>query len=198
MTITSQSIETVVELFASLPSIGRKTAQRLAFHILKEPEEFSVKFGEAMLAMKKNVHLCSSCFTFTESNPCSICSSQRRDRSIICVVEQPTDVMVIEKTSEYKGLYHVLHGAINPLEGITPQDIRIQELIGRLGPDVNEVILALNPNVEGEVTTQYLARIIKPINITVTRIARGIPIGSELEYADEATLSRAFEGRIPF
>lgn len=198
MIITSQSIEAVVEMFATLPSIGRKTAQRLAFHILRQPEEFIKQFGESMVTMKQTVHLCSMCFNFTESDPCSICMSPKRDRSILCVVEQPTDVMVLEKTSEFKGLYHVLHGTINPLEGINPQDLKISELISRINPDVQEIILAINPTVEGEVTTQYLARLIKPIGVTVSRIARGIPIGSELEYADEATLSRALEGRIEF
>jgi recombination protein RecR len=198
MAYTPSSIEALVEMFASLPSIGRKTAQRLAFHILRQPEEYTSRFTEAMIHMKKAVRLCSVCYNFTEADPCPICSSDKRDKTMICVVEEPNDVFVIEKTSEYKGLYHVLHGAINPLEGIRPEDLKITELISRLGPQVQEIILALDPNVEGEVTTQYLARMIKPLNITVSRIARGIPIGSELEFADEATLSRALQGRLQF
>jgi recombination protein RecR len=146
--------------------------------------------------MKESVHSCSVCFTYTEHDPCPICSSERRDRTVICVVEQPTDVLIIERMSEFKGLYHVLHGNINPLEGINPDDLKIRELIARLNSNVTEIILALNPTVEGEVTMQYLARMIKPLDIIVSRPARGIPIGSELEYTDEATLSKALESRI--
>lgn len=196
MNVQSEAIESVVEHFASLPSIGRKTAQRLAFYLLRQSDEFIRSFGSSMIRMKEMVHTCSVCFTYTELDPCPICSSEKRDISVICVVEQPTDVLIIERMSEFKGLYHVLHGNINPLEGITPDDLKIRELIARLSPEVTEIILALNPTVEGEVTMQYIARMIKPLDITVSRPARGIPIGSELEYTDEATLSKALESRI--
>ncbi|HRE56352.1 MAG TPA: recombination mediator RecR [Candidatus Kapabacteria bacterium] len=196
MHYTSESIETVVELFTSLPSIGRKTAQRLTFYLLRQPRETVDKFSSALQDLKNNVRFCSHCFNFTEQDPCVICTSQKRDKSTICVVEDPNDVLAIEKTGEYKGLYHVLHGALNPLDGIGPNDLKIKELIARLNTDVQEIILALNPNVEGEVTTQYLAKITSQLDIKTTRIARGIPIGSDLEFADEATLSRALEGRI--
>ncbi len=195
MIYTSESIEKVVELFATLPTIGRKTAQRLCYHLLRQPEEFIEKFSGSLLELKKNVKLCSSCFNYTETDPCRICSSPKREHNIICVVEEPNDVMAIEKTSEYFGLYHVLHGSLNPLDGIGPEELKIRELIARL-QGVDEVILALNPSVEGEVTTQYLSKMIKPLDIKLTRIARGIPIGSDLEFADDATISRALEGRI--
>jgi len=196
MNVQSEAIEAVVEHFASLPSIGRKTAQRLAFYLLRQSDEFIHSFASSLIRMKESVHSCSICFTYTEHDPCPICSSEKRDRSVICVVEQPTDVLIIERMSEFKGLYHVLHGNINPLEGIHPDDLKIRELIMRLNQEVKEIILALNPTVEGEVTMQYLARLIKPLDIIVSRPARGIPIGSELEYTDEATLSKALESRI--
>ena len=196
MNVQSEAIEAVVEHFASLPSIGRKTAQRLAFFLLRQSDEFIHSFATSLIRMKESVHSCSVCFTYTEHDPCPICSSERRDRTVISVVEQPTDVLIIERMSEFKGLYHVLHGNINPLEGINPDDLKIRELIARLHSNVQEIILALNPTVEGEVTMQYLARMIKPLEIIVSRPARGIPIGSELEYTDEATLSKALESRI--
>lgn len=196
MIYTSESIEKVVSMFSSLPTIGRKTAQRLAFHILKQDEKFAKDFAEALVTLKKNVKLCSVCYNYTEQDPCPICTSQKRDKSIICVVESPTDVMAIEKTNEFFGLYHVLHGALNPLENINANDLKIIELIARLNLEVNEVILALNPTVEGEVTTQYITNQVKPLGKKISRIARGIPIGSDLEFADEATLSRALQGRI--
>ncbi|MFN8358864.1 MAG: recombination mediator RecR [Candidatus Kapaibacterium sp.] len=196
MQFTSESIETVVEMFSSLPSIGRKTAQRLTYHLLKQPGEFVDKFSNSLVHMKKNVRFCSVCFNFTEKNPCPICSSPKRNRTIICVVEEPNDVLAVEKTSEFTGMYHVLHGAMNPLEGIGPNDLKIRELVARITDEVEEVILALDPNVEGEVTTQYLSKLLKPLGVKVSRIARGVPIGSDLEFADEATLSRAMEGRI--
>ena len=196
MSLQSEAIEAVVEHFASLPSIGRKTAQRLAFYLLRQSDEFIQTFGTSLIHMKETVQSCSVCFTYTEKDPCPICSSQKRDHSIICVVEQPTDVFIIERMSEFKGVFHVLHGNINPLEGISPDDLKIRELITRLSSEVKEVILALNPTVEGEVTMQYLARMIKPFDIIVSRPARGIPIGSELEYTDEATLSKALQARI--
>jgi len=196
MIYTSESIEKVVSLFASLPTIGRKTAQRLAFHLLKQDEKFAKDFAEALIQLKQNVKLCSVCFNYTEKDPCPICTSPKRDKSTICVVESPTDVMAIEKTNEYFGFYHVLHGALNPLENINANDLKIIELVSRLNIDVHEIILALNPTVEGEVTTQYINNQIKPLGKKISRIARGIPIGSDLEFADEATLSRALQGRI--
>jgi recombination protein RecR len=195
MHYTSKSIEKLVESFASLPSIGRKTAQRLTFFLLRQPDEYVKKFAEALSSLKENVTFCSVCYNYTEQDPCPICSSPKRDKSVICVVEEPTDVLAIEKTNEFFGVYHVLHGAINPLEGISPEELKIKELLRRLD-GVKEIILALNPSVEGEVTIQYLARLIKPLNLKVSRIASGVPMGSSLEFTDEATLSRALYGRI--
>lgn len=197
MHYTSESIEAVVEMFTSLPSIGRKTAQRLTFYLLRQPRETVDRFSAALQDLKNNVRFCSVCYNFTEHDPCGICTSKKRDATIICVVEDPNDVLAIEKTSEYRGLYHVLHGALNPLDGVGPNELKIKELLSRMNNNINEVILALNPNVEGEVTTQYLAKLLGQLSIKTTRIARGVPIGSDLEFADEATLSRALEGRIP-
>lgn len=194
---SSESIEQVVEQFASLPTIGRKTARRLAFHLLRMPAEQVELFAKTMITMRNNVRECNVCHTFTDQETCGICSNPKRLHTMICVVEQPTDVMAIERTGDYRGLYHVLHGALNPLEGIGPADIRVRELIARFSADTEEIILALNASVEGEVTTQYIAKMASPIGIKITRIARGIPVGSDLEFADEATLARAFEGRVP-
>lgn len=194
MIYTSDSIEKVVEIFSTLPTIGKKTAQRLTYHLLKQPEELKQKFSEAILGLS-NVTLCSQCFNYTEQDPCSICSSHKRHTNTICVVEEPNDVLAIEKTSEYFGLYHVLHGTLNPLDDVTADDLKIKELLSRL-MDVDEVILALNPSVEGEVTIQYLTKLIRPLDIKISRIASGIPMGSDIEFADEATLSRALEGRV--
>lgn len=195
MQYTSKSIERLVEILSSLPTIGRKTAQRLTFHLLRQPNEFIDKFSEALLDLKKNVHFCSICYNYTDSDPCPICSSDKRDTSIVCVVEEPNDVFAIEKTKEFKGLYHVLHGTLNPLEGVRLEDLKVKELLERVS-NVKEVILALNPSVEGEVTTQYIAKLLKPLGIKTTRIARGLPVGSDLEFADDATISRALEGRV--
>ncbi len=191
------SIETVVELFSSLPTIGKKTARRLAFHLLKQPKADVERFASAMVQMRTSVQECTSCHTFTDREICLICASEKRDRTVICVVEQPTDVMAVERTGDFRGVYHVLHGALNPLDGVGPDDIRLQALMARLGPSISEVILALNPTVEGEVTTQYISRMVSPLQISVTRIARGVPVGADLEFADDATLARALEGRIP-
>ncbi len=196
MLCTSESIEQLIEEFAQLPSIGRKTAQRLALHLLKMPREEVVKFAKAMVDVKDKVRYCSTCFNITESDPCSICSSPKRNRKTICVVEEPNDVIAVEKTHEFNGLYHVLGGALSPLDGIGPEDLKVKELLSRLSNDIDEIILALNPNVEGETTTLYLAKLLKPLSIKTTRIARGLPIGSDLEFADEATLTRALEGRV--
>ncbi|GIV54100.1 MAG: recombination protein RecR [Candidatus Kapaibacterium sp.] len=196
MTIYSPSIERAIEALSSLPTIGRKSAQRLVFHLLRQPRESVERLAHALIELKANVRYCSVCYTFTEQDPCSICTSQSRQRSIICVVEQPSDVFAIERTGEYRGLYHVLHGTLDPLQGITAEQLKIEPLLERLRDGgVEEVILALNPTVEGEVTTHYLAKLIAPLGITITRIARGVPVGMDLEFADEATLSRALAGR---
>lgn len=194
MVYTSDSIEKLVEVFSTLPSIGKKTAQRLTYYLLRQPPEFIDKFSDSLLELKKNVKLCTVCFNYTETDPCRICSSPKRDHNVICVVEEPNDVLAIEKTNDFYGFYHVLHGVLSPLEGISPEDLKINDLVSRIN-GVQEVILALNPSVEGEVTTQYIAKMLKPLNIKITRIARGVPVGSSLEFTDEATLSRAISGR---
>lgn len=201
MRYTSAAIEALIEEFAKLPGIGRKTAQRLAMHILHEqPEEVS-KLSRALMDIKEQVISCSICQNVTDKgdDPCSICRGSNRDRSVICVVESPTDVLAFEKTAQFRGLYHVLHGVISPLDGIGPDDIRIRELLARLSPEdgskVSEIIMALSPTVEGETTVLYISRLLKPLGVEVTKIARGIPVGAELEFIDEATLSRALEGR---
>jgi recombination protein RecR len=195
MLYTSESIEKVVELLSAFPSIGKKTAQRLTFFLLRQNQEFIDKLSKGLLDLKKNVKFCSLCFNYTESEICPICSSQKRNKTMLCVVEEPNDVVAIEKTGDFFGLYHVLHGAINPLDNINANDIKITELVQRMG-EVEEVILALNPSIEGEVTTQYIAKLLRPLQVKVTRIARGMPIGTELEFVDEATISRALEGRV--
>jgi recombination protein RecR len=197
MFYTAESIEQLAEKFAQLPGIGRKTAHRLALHVLKMSQDEVEMLAKALINVKNRVRYCSVCSNITEKDPCAICSNTKRERSYICVVEEPHDVLAIERTHEFKGLYHVLGGALSPLDGIGPDDLRIKELIQRIsGGSVEEVILALNPNVEGEATTLYLSRLLKPLELKVTRIARGLPVGSNLEFADEATLSRALEGRI--
>ena len=197
MIFTAESVEQLTEQFAQLPGIGRKTAHRLALYVVKMTREDVVTFAKALVNVKDKVRYCSLCSNITESDPCLICSNTKRDRSLICVVEQPTDVLALERTNEFKGLYHVLGGALSPLDGVGPEDLRIKELLQRLSNAiVDEVILALNPNVEGEATTLYLSKLLKPLGMKVTRIARGLPVGTDLEYADEATLSRALEGRI--
>ena len=197
MFYTAESIEQLAEQFAQLPGIGRKTAHRLALFVLKMSREYVVTLAKALVNVKDKVRYCSICSNITESDPCAICANSKRERSFICVVEEPHDVLAIEKTHEFKGLYHVLGGSLSPLDGIGPDDLKIKELLQRIsnGP-IDEVILALNPNVEGEATTLYLSQLLKPLGIKVTRIARGLPVGSNLEFADEATLSRAIEGRI--
>jgi recombination protein RecR len=197
MFYTAESVEQLAEHFAQLPGIGRKTAHRLALYVLKMPRDEVVTLAKALVDVKDKVRYCSVCANITEADPCAICSNSKRDRSSICVVEEPHDVLAIEKTHEFKGLYHVLGGALSPLDGIGPDDLKIKELLQRLSRSaIEEVILALNPNVEGEATTLYLSKLIKPLSAKVTRIARGLPVGSDLEFADEATLSRALEGRI--
>jgi recombination protein RecR len=197
MFYTAESIEQLAEQFAQLPGIGRKTAQRLALYVLKMSRDEVVTMAKALVNVKDKVRYCSICANITETDPCAICSNTKRDRSFICIVEEPHDVLAIEKTNEFKGLYHVLGGALSPLDGIGPEELKIKELLQRLSTSsIEEIILALNPNVEGETTTLYLSRLLKPLGIKVTRIARGLPVGSDLEFADEATLSRAFEGRV--
>ncbi len=197
MFYTAESIEQLAEQFAQLPGIGRKTAQRLALYVLKMSRDEVVTMAKALVNVKDKVRYCTICSNITETDPCAICSNTKRERSSICVVEEPHDVLAIEKTNEFKGLYHVLGGALSPLDGIGPDELKIKELLQRISTStIEEIILALNPNVEGETTTLYLSRLLKPLGIKVTRIARGLPVGSDLEFADEATLSRAFEGRI--
>ncbi len=196
MFYTAESIENLAEQFSRLPGIGRKTAHRLALFVLKMTREEVTTLAKALIDVKDKVRYCSVCSNITETDPCGVCSNPKRDRTSICVVEEPNDVLAIEKTNEFKGLYHVLGGALSPLDGIGPEDLRIKELLRRMENDIEEVILALNPNVEGEATTLYLSKLLKPLNVKVTRIARGLPVGSDLEFADEATLTRALEGRI--
>jgi len=196
MLYTSESLESVIEHLSRLPTIGRKTAQRVALYLMKQPREDVAALARALVNMKDKTLYCSICQNITEHDPCPICESPKRDRAMICVVEEPSDVLAVEKTNDYYGLYHVLGGTINPLEGIGPEELKVRELLHRVQGDVREVILALNPNVEGEMTTLYLAKLLKPFDIKITRIARGIPLGSELQFIDEATISRALEGRV--
>ncbi|MBM4169126.1 MAG: recombination protein RecR [Ignavibacteria bacterium] len=197
MAYTAESIEQLAEQFAQLPGIGRKTAHRLALFVLKMSREEVDRFAHALVNVKEKVRYCSVCSNITEHDPCSICSNPKRDRVMICVVQEPHDVIAIERTNDFKGLFHVLGGALSPLDGVGPEDLRIKELLQRASQsEIEEIILALNPNVEGEATTLYLSKLLKPLGVKVTRIARGLPVGSDLEYADQATLSRALEGRV--
>ena len=189
-------LEMLIEQFAKLPGIGRKTATRLAFHILNSSQQDAKNFAEAIVNAKEQVKCCKVCQNITDTEICSLCESPKRDKTVICVTESPKDVISIEKTNEYHGLYHVLHGAISPMDNIGPNDIKIPELLERLKDDqVKEVIMATNPTIEGEATAMYIAKLIKPFGIKVTRIAHGIPVGGDLEYADEITLTKAMEGR---
>jgi recombination protein RecR len=192
------SLQKLIEEFTRLPGIGRKSAQRLALYIMKRPAGEVREMAAALIDIKEKMKYCSVCWNFTEVDPCAVCSSPRRSSGTICVVEEPNDVIAIERTSEYRGSYHVLGGALSPLEGIGPEEIRVRELLARVGGDhlVEEVILALGGTIEGEATTIYLTRLLKPIGIKVTRLARGIPVGGDLEFTDEATLARALEGRV--
>nr|MBP3680900.1 recombination protein RecR [Clostridia bacterium] len=192
----SPSIEKLIEAFEKLPSIGNKTAARLAFYILNSSETETNEFIEAIVNAKKNLKYCSKCYNITDTDPCPICANSGRNKSIICVVEDVKDVVAMERTHEFKGVYHVLHGVVSPMNGIGPDDIKIKELLARLmNGQVKEIILATNPRVEGEATAMYLSKLIKPLGIKVTRIAHGIPVGGDLEYTDEITLSKALEGR---
>ena len=189
-------LQNLIEEFEKLPGIGSKTARRLAYHIVNLPKEKTDKFAKAIIEAKAKIKYCSVCQNFSEDELCPLCMSEQRDRSVICVVESPKDVLQMEKTNEFKGLYHVLHGAISPMENIGPDDIKIKELMGRIATgEVKEIIMATNPNLEGETTAMYISKLAKPFGVKVTRIAHGIPVGGELEFADEVTLSRALEGR---
>ncbi|MDA8234471.1 MAG: recombination mediator RecR [Clostridia bacterium] len=186
----------LIEEFAKLPGIGPKTAQRLAFHILNSPREAGSSLAEAIVEAREKITYCTVCSNLTDRDPCQICSDVKRNNGVICVVEEARDVVAMEKTREFKGKYHVLHGAISPLDGVGPESLKIKELLSRIqGEQVEEVILATNPNIEGEATAMYLARLLKPLGLKVTRIAHGLPVGGDLEYADEVTLSKALEGR---
>lgn len=194
--IYPKSIATLIEQFQKFPSVGPKSAQRMAFHLLKMPKSEVEKFAQSIIEAKENTFACETCFNMSSSNPCEICQSNSRDKSTICVVSETKDLIAIEKTNEYKGLYHVLQGLISPMDGIGAEDVRIKELLHRLAEnDIQEVILALSPSVEGEATSLYLTKLIKPFGIKVSRIAFGLPVGADLEYADEITLARAIEGR---
>ncbi len=185
----------LIEQFEALPGIGHKTAQRLAFFILNSPKEYAREFADALIGAATKIKYCSICQNITDGDVCEICGDDTRDKSIICVVESPKDAVLIEKTHEYHGLYHVLHGAISPMDGIGPSDIKLKELVSRLDDTVKEVIVATNPNIEGEATAMYIAKLIKPLGIKTTRIANGVPVGGDLEYADEMTITKAIEGR---
>ena len=196
MDSTPVALKRLMECFAALPGIGRKTAQRLAFHVLDMPEEQAKGFARAILEAKEKIHSCKICQNFTDQEICGICSSPERDGSVICVVEDPKDVMAFERLREYNGLYHVLHGLISPLDGVGPESIRIKELLQRLQTaDVKEIIMATNPTIEGEATAMYLSKLLKPLGYRITRLAFGIPVGGELDYADNVTLNKALENR---
>ena len=196
MANTIPTLDRLIDCFAALPGVGRKSASRFAYHILDIPEEQAMEFSQAIAEARQNVHQCPICHNLTDTEECSICSDANRDRSMICVVESPRDVSSIEKTREYKGLYHVLHGLISPLDGIGPEQLFIKQLITRAADDsVKEVIMATNPTVEGESTAMYISKLIRPLGVRVTRLATGVPVGGNLEYADEMTLFKALEGR---
>lgn len=196
MSFFPSSLENLIDKFAALPGIGRKSAQRLAFYVLGLPDAEAKAFASAIVEAKENVHCCRICQNLTEDEICPICASDRRDRSTICVVSEPKDVLSIERGREYNGLYHVLHGVLSPMNHVGPDDIKIRELLVRTAePEVEEVIMATNPDTEGEATAMYISRLLKPFDIRVTRLAYGIPVGSNLEFTDDATLNRAIEGR---
>lgn len=196
MQYLSGTVETAITELSKLPGIGRKTAQRLVFYMMKIPRREVDDLAAALVALKDKVRTCSQCFNLTDSDPCLICANAGRERSLICVVEEANDVLALEKTGEFRGLYHVLGGVLSPLDGIGPDDLRIRDLILRVQSGVSEVILATNPNTEGEATAIYLSNLIKPLGLRITRIARGLPVGGDLEFTDEVTLSRALSGRV--
>lgn len=201
MQLTSETLENAIEQLAKLPGMGRKTAQRMAMHLLKQSDNQINELAQALIDLKTKIKYCTVCFTVTDTVPCPICRSEKRKTGTICVVEEPKDVYIIEKMNEFRGRYHVLGGVISPMENIGPNEIRIKELIARINDDnegATELILALNPDAEGEATSFYINKMVKPFGVKVTRIAHGIPVGSELEFIDEATLNRAFAGRVSF
>jgi len=194
----AQPISRLIQELTKLPGVGEKTASRLAMHILRASPEDAAGLARAILEAKEKIRFCSQCFNLTDQDPCRICRDPKRSREILCVVSSPEDLVALEKSGAYRGLYHVLHGVLSPLEGVGPKDLRLSELLSRLpGGEVKEVILATNPSVEGEATAQYLSQIIKPLGVRVTRIARGVPMGGDLQYIDEVTLSKSLENRSP-
>ena len=196
---TSPTVARLIEAFHRLPGIGPKTAQRLTYHMVRMPIEEARSLSEAILAIKTNISFCSSCQNITEVDPCPLCSDPRRDRSQLCVVEEPLDILPLERSGKFSGLYHVLHGVISPMNGIGPEELKIRELLERLKDgQVKEVIMGINPNLEGDATCMYINGLVSPLGITVTRLARGLPAGGDLEYVDDLTLARALEGRQPF
>jgi len=199
MSFVAEPVARLIEEFNKLPGIGPKSAQRLAYHLLNSPDEEAKALAEAILALKEKIKLCSVCFNTTDCDPCLICQNKERDHSKICVVERPLDILSLERTGKYNGVYHVLHGTISPAQGVGPEDLRVKELLSRLQDgSVAEVIVATNPNVESETMAMYLQRIIMPLGIRITRLARGLPFGAELEYADDLTLGQALENRREF
>lgn len=196
MAMYAPPIARLLEELERLPGIGPKSAQRLAYYILRSDADVADRLAEALVEVKRSIHFCAKCFNFAEGDLCDICGSGKRDATVVCVVEEPRDVVAIERTGEFRGLYHVLQGAISPIDGVGPEQLRVRELIARIGEGgIEELIVATNPNVEGETTALYLARLVKPLGVKVTRIASGLPVGGDLEYADEVTLGRALEAR---
>ena len=196
MSIYTPALQKLIDELGKLPGVGPKSAQRIAFHLIKIPDHDALSLADAIQQAKQKVRFCETCFNMSDEVICEICSDAQRDRSLVCVVEEPRDIVALERTREYKGLYHVLQGAINPIDGIGPEQLKVRELLERLkGNTVLEVILCTNPNIEGEATAMYLAKLIEPLGMQVSRIASGLPVGGDLEYADELTLGRALEGR---
>ena len=196
MNIYTPAVQTLIDELGKLPGVGPKSAQRIAFHLVKLSEEDAIRLSTAIREAKERVRFCEKCFNMSDEPICEICSDSRRDPSLVCVVEEPRDIVAVERTQEYKGFYHVLQGAINPIDGIGPEQLRVKELLTRLQENpISEVILCTNPNIEGEATAMYLARLLEPLGLSITRIASGLPVGGDLEYADELTLGRALEGR---
>lgn len=196
MSMYAGPVQDLIDELGRLPGVGPKSAQRIAFHLLKLPSVDALRLANAIAVVKERVSFCQTCFNISEGSACGICSDTRRERGVICVVEEPRDIVAVEKTGEFRGRYHVLQGAISPIEGIGPDQLKVKELLARLEPEeITEVILCTNPNIEGEATAMYISRLLKPLGLTVTRIASGLPVGGDLEYADELTLGRALEGR---
>ncbi len=196
MSIYAGPVQDLIDELGRLPGIGPKSAQRIAFHLLKSPTQDALRLATAITVVKERVTFCPTCFNIAEGDRCGICADERRESGVVCVVEEPRDIIAVEKTGEFRGRYHVLQGAISPIEGIGPDQLRVKELLARIEPEgITEVILCTNPNIEGEATAMYLGRLLKPLDIRVTRIASGLPVGGDLEYADELTLGRALEGR---